>query len=220
MSALDFVHCWVPRPGATETILLLHGTGADENDLVPIGERVAPHASLLSPRGKVLENALDAPAGASASSASRPGGMPRFFRRFGEGMLDIEDLKRRAHELADFVAAASKEYGFDPRRVTALGYSNGANAALGVLFERPESLARAVLMRAVFPYEPRASVDLRGKRVLLLAGAADPYSRAPVTDKLADALSARGADVRKNYARAGHELSPADLTIAQEWLIS
>lgn len=203
MSALGFVHRWIPRPGAADTLLLLHGTGADENDLVPIGERVAPNANLLSPRGKVLEH-----------------GMPRFFRRFGEGRLDIEDLKLRAHELADFVAAASKEYGFDPRRVTALGYSNGANAAIGMLFERPDALARAVLMRAVFPYEPPASVDLRGKRVLLLAGAADPYSRAPVTDKLADALSARGAEVRKNYARAGHELSQDDLTIAQEWLIS
>ena len=94
MSALGFVHRWIPRPAATDTILLLHGTGADENDLVPLGERIAPHANLLSPRGQVLEH-----------------GMPRFFRRMAEGVLDIEDLKHRAGDLADFVAAASKEYG-------------------------------------------------------------------------------------------------------------
>lgn len=201
MSPLGFTYRFVPRAGASETLLLLHGTGADENDLLPLGERVAPDANLLSPRGKVLEN-----------------GMPRFFRRIAEGVLDVEDLKRRASELADFVAAASKEHGFDARRVTALGYSNGANAALGMLFERPDSLARAVLMRAMLAYEPPVGLDLRGKRVLLLAGAADPYSRAPTTDRLADLLAARGAQVEKSYARAGHELSNEDVTIATRWM--
>lgn len=201
MSPLGFTYRFVPRAGASETLLLLHGTGADENDLLPLGERVAPDANLLSPRGKVLEN-----------------GMPRFFRRIAEGVLDVEDLKRRASELADFVAAASKEHGFDARRVTALGYSNGANAALGMLFERPYSLARAVLMRAMLAYEPPAGLDLRGKRVLLLAGATDPYSRAPTTDRLADLLAARGAQVEKSYARAGHELSNEDVTIATRWM--
>jgi len=200
VAALGFTHRWLPREGARDTLLLLHGTGGDENDLLPIGERVAPNANLLSPRGNVLES-----------------GMPRFFRRHAEGVLDIEDLKLRARELAEFVAAAAKEYGFDAARVTALGYSNGANVALGMLFERPGSLRRAVLMRAMLAYEPQ-EVPLGDVRVLLLAGAADPYSRAPTTDRLAALLRARGADVTAHYTRAGHELAQEDLTVATQWL--
>lgn len=203
MAAVGFEHRWIPRAGATRTVLLLHGTGGDENDLVPLGERIAPRANLLSPRGKVMENR-----------------MPRFFRRLAEGVLDVEDLKLRARELADFVAAAAKEYGFDAREVVALGYSNGANAALGMLFERPESLRGAALLRAMLAYEPSAALELRGKRVLLLAGAADPYSRAPATDRLAALLRARGADVAAHYSRAGHELSQEDVTLATEWMAS
>ncbi|HVM45838.1 MAG TPA: alpha/beta hydrolase, partial [Candidatus Thermoplasmatota archaeon] len=172
-----------------------------ENDLVPLGRTLAPHANILSPRGEVLEN-----------------GMPRFFRRVAMGVLDIGDLKQRAGELADFVAAAAKEHGFDPERVTALGYSNGANVALGMLFERPGSLRRAVLIRAMLAYEPTAPVDLAGTRVLLLAGVDDPYSRAPATDQLADVLRARGADVTAHYARAGHELAQEDVDTARRWL--
>lgn len=194
-------HRWRPRSGAAETLLLLHGTGGDEDDLVPLGQAIAPEANLLSPRGNVLEH-----------------GMPRFFRRVAEGVLDVEDLKLRAHALADFVALAAKTYGFDPARVTAVGYSNGANVALGVLFERPETLRRAVLMRAMVPYEPAGGLDLSAKEVLLLAGERDPYSRAPVTDRLADLLRARGARVAASYARAGHELTQEDLGKAKEWL--
>lgn len=197
-----FRHRWVPGPeGASRTLLLLHGTGGDENDLLPLGRQLAPDANLLSPRGKVLEH-----------------GMPRFFRRLAEGVLDVPDLKARAAELADFVAAASKEHGFEARQVVALGYSNGANVAIGMLYERPESLAGAVLMRAMSPYEPERVPDISGKRVLVLAGERDAYSRRDVTERLAATLRSGGAHVEARYAQAGHELAQADLAAARAWL--
>ena len=203
MPHLGFEHRWLPREGALDTLLLLHGTGGDENDLLPLADVIAPRANALSPRGKVMEH-----------------GMPRFFRRLAEGVLDVPDLKLCAAELSDFVAAAAKEYGFDARRVSAVGYSNGANAALGMLLERPDSIQRAILMRAMLAYEPAPTLGLRGKRILLLAGASDPYSRAPTTDRLAELLRARGAEVDAHYARAGHELSQEDITIAKKWVAS
>ena len=199
---LRYQHRWIPGPaGANETILALHGTGGNEDDLVPLVRDLAPQANILSPRGNVLEN-----------------GMPRFFARHGEGRLDIDDLRKRAVDLVAFVDEAAREYGFDRARVTALGYSNGANVALGMLFERPGSLARAALLRAVFAYEPDPLPDLSSKRILLLAGERDPYSRAPVTDRLAVALTSAGAMVDRHYARAGHELAQEDLEAARRWL--
>lgn len=200
--ALGFTHRWVEGPpGASRTLLLLHGTGGDENDLLPLGRQLAPDANLLSPRGKVLEH-----------------GMPRFFRRVAEGVLDVPDLRARAAELADFVAEASKRHAFDARRVVAVGYSNGANVAIGMLYERPEALAGAVLIRAMSPYEPERAPDLAGKRVLVLAGERDPYSRRDVTERLAAILRSGGAYVEARYAQAGHELSPSDVAAARAWL--
>jgi predicted esterase len=201
MAALDHVHRWLPVSGARDTVLALHGTGGDENDLVPLAREVAPHANVLSPRGNVLEN-----------------GAPRFFRRHGAGVLDVDDLRKRAGQLADFVAEAAREYGFDPARVVALGYSNGANVALGMLFERPSSLAGAALLRAMVAYEPpAASGALAAKRVLLAAGERDPYSHGPVTEALAGILRARGADVTVSLAPGGHELTQQDLAAARAW---
>lgn len=202
MSApLSHAHVWRAAPGEASTLLLLHGTGGDEHDLLPLAAAVAPRWNVLSPRGKVLEH-----------------GMPRFFRRHGEGVLDLDDLRRRAGELADFVAEASTTYAFDPRRVTALGYSNGANVALGVLFERPGTLRGAVLARAMLAYEPGAGTDLSGARVLLLAGERDAYSHRGVTDRLAALLRSRGADAEAHYAAAGHELVESDVARARAWL--
>lgn len=199
---MTYVHAWLPSgTGSTRTLLMLHGTGADENDLLPVAEALDPHANVLSPRGKVLEN-----------------GAPRFFARFGAGKLDIDDLKRRTQDLADFVLASARTYGFDPARVVAFGYSNGANIAASVLFLRPEVLAGAVLARAMMPYEPTKVPHLAGKRVLLLAGAGDPYSQRPVTERLATVLREGGAHVAVNIAPAGHELTPADVDLARRWL--
>ena len=149
---MDFIHRFISGqetpPG--RTLLLLHGTGGDENDMIPLGRDLDPAAGLLSPRGKVLEN-----------------GMPRFFRRLAEGIFDEEDVIRRAHELADFVVGAAARYEFDLRRVTAVGYSNGANIAAAMLVLRPEVVASAVLFRAMVPLVPSAAPDLSQTRVLL-----------------------------------------------------
>ena len=139
MKQLNFVHRYLPGKNADSRILLLlHGTGGDENDLIPLGQELDPNAALLSPRGRVSEN-----------------GAPRFFRRFAEGVFDEEDVLRRANELADFVAAAAAEYAFAPERVIAVGYSNGANIAAAMLLLRPEALEAAILFRAMVPLRIR-----------------------------------------------------------------
>lgn len=197
---LGFIHRFVPASEpAKRPLLLLHGTGGDENDLLALGARLAPGSALLSPRGKVLEN-----------------GMPRFFRRLAEGVFDIDDLKARTVELADFIAQARETYGLD--KPIALGFSNGANIAASLLLMRPETLAGAVLIRAMMPFEPKELPDLHGLPVLMLSGAADPIVPAQSRERLAQLLSAAGADVTHEVVPAGHGLSPQDLSIAARWL--
>jgi len=197
---LGFVHRFVPAstPGKPP-LLLLHGTGGDENDLLALGARLSPGAALLSPRGKVLEN-----------------GMPRFFRRLAEGVFDQEDLKARTLELAQFIARARDAYGLD--KPIAVGFSNGANIAASLVLTRPQELAGAVLMRAMTPFEPAALPDLTGMPVLILSGAQDPIVPAANRDRLAQLLRAAAADVTHEVAPAGHGLSPHDMTAAARWL--
>src|SRR5438093_4095070 len=135
----DFIHQLVPG-NSKRTLLLLHGTGGNERDLIPLGHDLDPNASLLSPRGKVLEN-----------------GMPRFFRRLAEGVFDLEDLQKRTHELADFVVSAAEHYKIDIKHIVAVGYSNGANIAASILLLRPEVLSAAVLFRAMVPLVPETT---------------------------------------------------------------
>jgi predicted esterase len=198
----DFVHRFEPAssPDDAPTLLLLHGTGGDENDLIDLGQTIAPGANLLSPRGKVLEQ-----------------GMPRFFRRLAEGVFDIEDLVLRTNELADFVAAAATEYEFDAKRVTALGFSNGANIAAAMMLLRPTTLSGAVLLRAMVPLEPERRPDLRDVHVLISAGRSDPIVPADNAQRLADLLRAGGADVMLEWQAAGHNLTQTDLAVAREW---
>ncbi len=195
-----FTHRFEPGPGG-ETILLLHGTGGDENDLVPVGRRVAPKANLLSPRGPVLES-----------------GMPRFFRRLDVGVFDEADLIRRAGDLGRFVRAAAERYGFDPARVRALGYSNGANMAAALLLLDGSLLAGAALLRAILPLTPARPPDLTGKSVLLVAGRRDPYAPAERVEALAKLLTRAGAAVDLRWAASGHELTPAEIGAVAEWL--
>jgi phospholipase/carboxylesterase len=180
-------------------LLLLHGTGGDENDLIPLGRMIAPNAPLLSPRGKVLEN-----------------GMPRFFRRLAEGVFDEADVRRRANELADFVAAARARY--DIAAPIALGYSNGANVAAAMLLLRPEALAGAILLRATVPLSQTAAVDLAGKPVLIASGATDPMMSPAGAARLAALLHGYGAVVEHRTLPSGHELSQADVRLARDWL--
>jgi phospholipase/carboxylesterase len=180
-------------------IQLLHGTGGDENDLLPLGQTIAPGAALLLPRGKVLE-----------------GGMPRFFRRLAEGVFDEQDVRRRANELVDFVLEAREVYGLDAP--IAVGFSNGANIAAAVLQLRPEVLAGAVLLRAMVPLSDAPRRELDGTPVLILSGAADPIVPAENAARLASILDAAGAVVDHRTLPTGHGLSQADIAITKTWL--
>jgi phospholipase/carboxylesterase len=200
--ALSFIHRFEAGTGPdARPLLLLHGTGGDENDLIPLGRMIAPLAPLLSPRGKVLEN-----------------GMPRFFRRFAEGRFDEDDVRHRAQELADFVEAARTQYGIAPP--IALGYSNGANIAAALLLLHPQTLAGAILLRATLPLSQTPTVDLAGKPVLIDSGANDPMMTPEGAARLAARLQQDGAIVEHRTLPSGHELSQADVTIAQAWLRS
>jgi len=196
----DFIHEFVP--GKSErTLLLLHGTGGNERDLIPLGHELDPNAALLSPRGKVLENR-----------------MPRFFRRLAEGVFDLEDLKNRTHELADFVAAAAKHYKIDIKHIIAVGYSNGANIAASLLLLRPEILSAAILFRAMVPLIPETEPDLDSVRVWIGAGSNDPIVPASETKELAELLRGAGANVTIRFFQAGHDLTQQDVEAARKWL--
>jgi phospholipase/carboxylesterase len=197
---LGFVHRHVVGANpAAPALLLLHGTGGDENDLVPLGARIAPGSSLLSPRGKVREN-----------------GMPRFFRRLAEGVFDLDDLTARTYELADFVTQARAAYSL--AKPYAVGFSNGANIAAALLLLRPEVLAGAILMRATLPLTPSPLPDLAGVPVLILSGADDPLVTPDQRDALARVLTEAGADVSALTFDAGHGLTPRDISAASQWL--
>jgi predicted esterase len=196
----DFIHEFISG-SSNRALLLLHGTGGNERDLIPLGRELDPMAALLSPRGKVLEN-----------------GMPRFFRRLAEGVFDLEDLKNRTNELADFVAAAAQHYGFAADKIVAVGYSNGANIAASLLLLRPEILSAAILFRAMVPLVPDNQPKLSSVRVWIGAGTDDPIIPTSETKRLAELLRRASADVTIRNFPAGHALTPGDVEGAREWL--
>jgi predicted esterase len=203
-SELGFIHQFIPasnRPDQT-TLLLLHGTGGNEQDLIPLGRELYPRAAILSPRGKVLES-----------------GMPRFFRRLAEGVFDIEDLKFRTHELADFVEKASKVYGFDLRYIISVGYSNGANIASSLLLLSPEVISSAVLFRAMVPFMPEKVPDLTTKNIFMGAGEYDPIVSREQTEMLFRLFKRSGANVAIYWQEnSGHELGYDEISAAKDWL--
>jgi phospholipase/carboxylesterase len=197
----DFVHRFVPgENGDNRTLLLLHGTGGAENDLLGLGRAISPTANLLSPRGKVLEN-----------------GMPRFFRRFGEGVFDVEDLKFRANELADWIQTAATHYGLDATQITAAGYSNGANIAGAILLLRPEILQRAILLRSMLPFEPEQNTNLASTRIWLGAGERDSIVPRDNILRWSQLLQLCSADVTLRWHAGGHELSRDEIEAARIW---
>jgi phospholipase/carboxylesterase/glyoxalase family protein len=199
-----YTHRFVPRSGPDpRTLLLLHGTGGDENDLLSLGKSLDPQAALLSPRGTVLEN-----------------GANRFFRRVAEGVFDLEDLRARTDDLARFVREATTQYELDPTNVIAVGFSNGANIAASVLLAHPGTFAGAILFRAMVPFEPKSSVPLSGTRVYVGAGRIDALVPAAQSERLAELLRNNGADVTLAWQSAGHTLTRADLDSARSWLQS
>jgi len=199
-AGIDFVHEFVPG-SSTRTLLLLHGTGGNEHDLIPLGHELDPNSALLSPRGKILEN-----------------GMPRFFRRLAEGVFDVEDLKQRTNELADFVAVAVKHYKLAAEQIVAVGYSNGANIAASMLLLRSETLRSAVLFRAMVPFVPEKLPDLSSVCVWIGAGNQDPIIPTSETQRLVELLRNAGADVTIRFANATHALTDADVKTARHWL--
>lgn len=201
---LGFMHVFFPakKPEADAvTLLLLHGTGGDERDLVPLGRQLWPGAALLGVRGKVLEN-----------------GMPRFFRRFAEGVFDVADLKARTDELADFIDRAAEHYSFSRRHLIAVGYSNGANIAASLILLHPHYLRAAVLLRAMVPFTPDIVRDFSQLSVFIAAGMRDPIVLRDQSEQLAVILGAGGADVSLFWHRGGHELGEDDVTAAKTWL--
>ncbi|MFL5203401.1 MAG: alpha/beta hydrolase [Microvirga sp.] len=199
MTELSFIHRYEPATDPKRPpLLLLHGTGGDENDLLGLGRMISPGSALLSPRGKILEN-----------------GMPRFFRRLAEGVFDEEDVRFRANELADFVAEARRAYGLEAP--VAVGFSNGANIAAAMLMLRPEALAGAALLRAMVPLSSAPQVDLAGERVLMISGAMDPIIPADNSNRLAASLSGSGAEVQHQMLPTGHNLSQTDLSLLVKW---
>jgi len=196
----DFIHEFVPGT-SNRTLLLLHGTGGNERDLIPLGRELDPNAALLSPRGKVLEN-----------------GMPRFFRRLAEGVFDLEDLKYRTNELADFVTAAAQHYGFATDQFVAVGYSNGANIAASLLLLRPEILRAAILFRAMVPLVPDKLAELSSVHVWIGAGNQDPIIPPSEVQRLVELLRHAGADVTIRFFNAGHGLTNDDVVTARDWL--
>ena len=199
-AGLNFVHEFVPG-SSTRTLLLLHGTGGNEHDLISLGREVDPAAGILSPRGKVLEN-----------------GMPRFFRRLAEGVFDEEDLKKNTYELADFVSAAAQHYEFPADKIAAVGYSNGANIAASLLLLRPKTLRAAVLLRAMVPLVPEKMPDLSSVRVWIGAGNQDPVIPTSETQRLVDLLRSARAEVTIHFVNAGHGLTSAEVETASQWL--
>lgn len=200
---LGFVHRFIPAQGGVDapTLLVLHGTGGDETDLLDLGRTLAPEAALLSPRGKVSEY-----------------GAARFFRRLAEGMFDIEDLKYRTHELAEFVSRAADAYGFNARNIIAIGYSNGANIAGSLMLLHPGLLKAAVLFRPMVPFVPEQIPDLSGTHVFVSAGDTDRMVSPDQTRSLVQLLEDAGAKVNVSQQPGGHALELGDIRAASEWL--
>jgi len=200
---LGFIHRFVTAgdSASEETLLVLHGTGGDENDLIGIGQAVAPGAAILSPRGNVLEN-----------------GAPRFFRRISEGVFDPKEVRSRAEELARFIRAAVITYGLDPERIFALGYSNGANIASTVMLIEPGLLQSSILLRPMLVYEPKEQKDLSGSAVFISAGRMDPIVPTTSVERLAALFESSHADVTLKWQLGGHSLVPSEVREAAEWL--
>jgi phospholipase/carboxylesterase len=197
----EFVHRFLPGESGV-TLLLLHGTGGDENDLVSLGQELAPGAAILSPRGKVSEY-----------------GAARFFRRLAEGVFDHEDLVFRTHELVGFVETTAQEYGFDLAKLVAVGYSNGANIAASLMLLHPGLLRAAVLFRAMVPFEPEEVPDLSDMPIFLAAGRMDRMIPPENTERLVEILREAGADLDLRWRNTGHALTYEEVAEAKEWLL-
>lgn len=200
---IGFIHRFLPAEDKTsaETLVVLHGTGGDETDLIGIGQAVAPGAAILSPRGNVLEN-----------------GAPRFFKRLAEGVFDPKEVRSRGEELARFIRTAISKYGLNPDRIFALGYSNGANIASTVMFIEPGLFRGAIMFRPMMVFEPKERPDLGAAGVFISAGRMDPIVPTKSVERLVELLEASHAEVALKWQLAGHNLLPSEVHEAADWL--
>ncbi len=185
------------------TLLLLHGTGGNELDMLPLAGRIDEEASILSVRGNVLEN-----------------GMPRFFRRLAEGIFDEEDLIFRTKELNEFLDEAAREYGFDRDNILAIGYSNGANIAASLLFHYQNALKGAILHHPMVPRRGVELPDLSGKSVFIAAGTNDPICSPLESSELQSLLEKANAKVELHWEDRGHQLTANEVEAARKWYLA
>lgn len=197
----DWPHAAMAGAGDAPVLLLLHGTGGNERDMLGVGHRLAPRAGRLAPRGRVSE-----------------AGMARYFARSPADPFLFPDFEARIPELAAFVTAAVAEHGLGGRPIVAVGYSNGANAATGLLLRAPGLLAGAVLLRGLLPAAPAAELDLATTPILVATGTADHLVPAEMTERLVTELRHHGADVTVHRTPAGHSLDASDFAAAAGWL--
>ncbi|WP_085993564.1 alpha/beta hydrolase [Oceanobacillus senegalensis] len=193
-------HIFQEGKDTSKTLLLLHGTGGTEQDLLPLAEIIDPNANVLSVRGNVLEN-----------------GMPRFFKRLAEGVFDEEDLIFRTKELNEFLDEASNKYGFDRNNMTAIGYSNGANIAASLMFHYEDALNAAILHHPMVPRRGINLPDLTGKKVFIAAGTNDPICPATESEELKTLLKNAGSEVELHWENRGHQLTMDEVKAAKEW---
>ena len=200
--SLAYQHIFEPGTDpSAPPLLLLHGTGGTEHDLLRLGRAISPGSALLSPRGNVSEN-----------------GAARFFARIAEGVFDPDEIIQRTHALADFLLAAEKRYAFDLPRLTSVGFSNGANISVTLMLLRPELLAQAILLRGMVVLDQTAAPgSLTGKRALLLNGSVDPLVPLDHPPRIAHLLRAGGADATVDFIPASHQFTPQDLAAAKDW---
>jgi phospholipase/carboxylesterase/glyoxalase family protein len=199
----EFHHVFIPARESRRTLLLLHGTGGNERDLLSLGHAIDEGAALLSPRGQVLEN-----------------GAPRYFRRLAEGIFDEKDVIARAHELAEFITAAIKRYLIDETALAAIGYSNGANIASAMILLGLARFRRAILLRPMVPLSNSPMTLLRDFQLFLSRGRFDSIASVEQVEALAELFRERGAEVDVQTQESGHELTTADVAAAREWLAS
>ena len=197
--AAEFIHKYIPGT-IPATILAMHGTGGDENDLLGVARAVFPGAAVLSPRGKTNEH-----------------GAYRFFPRLAPGVFDEEEIAIRTQELAEWLGWAAKEYGFDQTKLYALGYSNGANMAIATMLLYPGSIAGGVMLRPMPVIRPDPMPDLAGAPILIAAGEADPMVPVKSAHALAAMMAEAGAAVDFAVMESGHDLTPEDFSGAKRW---
>lgn len=197
---LGFHYATSTPPTPKQTLLALHGTGGDETQVLDLAAEISPDSAIIGLRGKVQED-----------------GSNRFFRRFAEGVFDEDDLRFRASEIAAFIEEFLKETHL-PRPLIAVGYSNGANIAAGLLLMHPEVLDGAILFRAMSPFQDPPVVNLTGKKILLSNGEKDPLAPLDVAEKLGDTFNRCGATLHHRITPSGHGLTRTDIHLAQNWL--